>query len=160
MFGRWMHSLDDGPAEPLLDDLRVLGHREDDGEGEAILARQETAHLLAQRRWQHRDGALYEVDAGRPLPCIAVESSVGLDEVRHIGNVHTDVVRPVFVGLDGNSIVEVLRVLGINSEDTLAAEVLANFQLALGDAGKDGWSFDPMNGDRGELTSKAWAGGT
>ena len=43
-------SLDDGPPEPLLDDLRVLSHGEDDRERKAVLARQKTADLLAQRR--------------------------------------------------------------------------------------------------------------
>ena len=43
-------SLDDGPPEPLLDDLRVLSHSKDDRERKAVLARQKTADLLAQRR--------------------------------------------------------------------------------------------------------------
>lgn len=137
-------SLNNGPAEPLLDDLGLLRHGEDDGEGKALLAGEKTAELLAQSRRQHRDRALDEVDAGSALASIAVESGVGLDEVGHIGDVDTDVVRAVVVDLDGQGIVEILGGVGVDGEDALAAEILANLELSLGDTAYMG-SVDTKN---------------
>ena len=95
-----------------------------------------TANLFAQRRWQHWDGALHKVNARRPLPSIAVKSRVGLDEKRDIRDMYTDVIRAVLVNLDRHSIFEILGVLWVNGEDTLAAEVFADVELALRDAGR------------------------
>lgn len=129
-----IYSLYDGSAEPFLDYLCVLVHREDHREREAILSRQETAHLLAQRRRQHWNSTLNEIDTRCSLPGIAVKGSVGLDEVRYICDVHAYIVCAVLVGLDRNGVVEVFGVLWINSKGTLISKVLANFELALRDA--------------------------
>ena len=130
------NSLDDRPPKPLLDDLGIFRHRKDDREGQALLARKKTADLLAQSRREHWHRALHDVNARRPLPSIAVKSRVGLDEKRDIRDMYTDVIRAVLVNLDRHSIVEILGVLWVNGEDTLAAEVFADVELALRDAGR------------------------
>lgn len=125
--------LDDGPAKPLLDHLGLLSHRKDDREGEALLTTGETAELLAQCGRQHGDRALDEVDAGGTLTRVAIESSVRLHEVRDVCNMNADIIRPVFVDLDRQRVVDVLCAFRIYREDALAPEILANLELALGD---------------------------
>ena len=122
-------SLDDRPAEPFLDDLALFRHREDNREGKALLAGKKAAELLAQGGRKHRHGALDEVDTGSTLARIAVESSVGLDKVGNVGDVNPNVIRAVLVDLNGESVVEILGSVGIDSEDTLATEILANLEL-------------------------------
>ena len=131
-----MHSLDNRPAEPLLDDLGLLSHREDDGEGKAFLPREKTAELLAQGGRQHRDRALDEVHAGGALASITVEGSVGFDEVGDVGNVHADIVCTVVISLDGKRIVKILSVNWIDGKDTLATKVFADIKFSLGDTRK------------------------
>ena len=98
------------------------------------MTRQQTADLLAERRGQHGNGALHKVHACRALPSIAVKGSVGLDKVRDIGNVHANIVSAVVVRLDGEGIIEILRIFGVDRKDTLAAEILTSIELALGNA--------------------------
>ena len=74
---------------------------------------------------QHRDGTLHQVDAGCALASITIQGGVRLDEVRDVGDVHTDVVRTILVDLDRQSIVEVLRGIRVDGEGTLPTEVLA-----------------------------------
>ena len=45
----------------------------------------------------------------------------------------TDGERAVLVRLDGESIVQIPGISGIDAEDTVGAQILANFELAFGD---------------------------
>ena len=126
--------LDNSPAEPLLDDLSLLRHREYDREGKTLLAREKTAKLFAQSGRQHGDRALNEVHAGSTLASIAIKCSVGLYEVGDVRDVNTNVVGAVLVNLDGDGIIQILRGIGVDSEDALATQVLANLKLALRNA--------------------------
>ena len=128
--------LDDGPTEPLLDNFSLLGHREDDREGEALLTTGETAELLTQRGRQHGDRALDEVDAGGTLARVAIEGSVRLHEVRDVCDMNADIICPVFVDLDRQRVVDVFCGFRINRKDALAPEILANLKLALRDTKK------------------------
>ena len=130
------YSLDNRPAEPLLDDLRIFCHSKNDRERQALLSRKKTADLLAQCGRKHRHRALHKVNTRRPLPGVTIESRVGLDEERDIGDMHANIVRAVFVDSDGHGIVEVLSVLGIDGEDTLVAKVLTDVELAFRDTGR------------------------
>ena len=130
-------SPDDSLAKPLLHDLGLGSDGEDDGESQTVLTRIQTAQLLAQSRGQHRDGTLHQVDASSTLARIAVQSRVGFDEVRDIGNVHADVIRTILVDLDGQGIIEVLGCIRVDCEGTLSAEVLASLELVVGDAAND-----------------------
>ena len=130
------YALDDSSTEPLLDNLRVLRHREDNGKGETLLTGQQTADLLAKRRRQHWDSTLHEVHACRALPGVTVEGSVGFDEVGDVGNVHADIVCTVVISLDGKRIVKILSVNWIDGKDTLATKVFADIKFSLGDTRK------------------------
>ena len=147
--------LDDRSPEPLLDDLCVLSHREDDRECKALLAGKKTADLLAERRREHRDGTLHQVNTRSPLPGIAVESRIRLDEERDIGDMNTNVVGAVVIGLDGHGVVQILSVFRINGEDALAAKVLANIELALGDTSEFMSGMKSSIRDMA-LTTKVW----
>ena len=78
--------------------------------------------------------AMNEVHAGGALTGIAVKGRVRLDQVRNISDVHTDVVRAVLVEPDRQRIVEILGRLGVDREQALGTEVLANLKLALRNA--------------------------
>lgn len=97
------------------------------------MAGQETAELLAQSGGKHGDGTLHQVHASSTLTSVAVQSGVGLDEVRNVGDMDTDVVCAILVDLYGNCIVEILGRVGVDSECTLSAKILTNFKLAVGD---------------------------
>lgn len=128
------NSPNDSLAEPLLHDLGLRSDSEDDGERKTVLARSQTAQLLAQSRRQHRDGTLHQVYAGCTLASVTVKGGIRLDEVRDVGNMDANFVRAVLVDLDGQSIVQVLRGIRINGEGTLPAEILAGLQLVVRDA--------------------------
>jgi len=72
-------SLDDGPLEGRSNYSPISGDGEEDREGESLLSGDEAAELLAEGRRKHGNGSLNEVDGGRSLSSISIESSVGLD---------------------------------------------------------------------------------
>jgi hypothetical protein len=126
--------LDHCLAEPFVDYLAILGDGEDNRERKALQARLKTAELLGESRRQHWHSALHEIDTSRPLLCVTVQSSVGLNEMRDIGDVNTDVVAPILIVLDGQRIVEVLGSFGIDGEDTLLTQIFSYFELTLRNA--------------------------
>lgn len=128
------YSLDDSPAEPLLDHLSFLRHGKDNRERQTLLSRQQAAELLTQRRRKHGNRALHQVHTRCTLAGIAVQGSVGLDEVRYIRDVHSNIVGTILVDLDGYSVIEVLRSRGIDGEDTFSTQVLANLELTVRNA--------------------------
>lgn len=75
-----------------------------------------------------------EVNTGGTLTSIAVESSVGLDEVSDIGDVDTDVVCAILVERDRQSVVKILGSVGVDGENALLTEVLANLDFPFGNA--------------------------
>ena len=77
---------------------------------------------------------MYEVDAGRPLPCVAVESSVGLDEERNVRNMNTDVICTIFVEFDREGVIEIFSRVRIDGENTFGTKIPADFELSLRDA--------------------------
>ena len=96
--------------------------------------RDETAELLAQSRREHGNGSLDEIDASGTLASITVEGSIGLDEVRDIGNVNADFERPVLLGFDGESVIEITSVTGVDGEDPFSTKVTANINFTVGDS--------------------------
>lgn len=133
----WQHLLHDSPAKPLLHNLSLLSHGEDDGESKTLLSGKKTAELVAQSRRQHWYSPLNEVDTGSPLASITVKRGVGLDEVGYISNVNSNIVRAILVDLDRQSIVEIFGVVGIYGENTFTTKILANLKFALWDARVD-----------------------
>ena len=126
--------LDDRSAEPLVDDASILRQRKYDGECKSFFSRDKTAKLLTQRGRQHRHCTLDEVDTCSPLAGVAVEGSVGLDEIGNIGDVNTDVKGTVLVRCNGQRIIDVLGTTGVNGEEALGTQILANLEFALGNA--------------------------
>ena len=96
--------------------------------------RDETAELLAQSRREHGNGSLDEIDASGTLASITVEGSIGLDEVRDIGNVNADFERPVFLGFDGESVIEITSVTGVDGEDPFSPKVTADINFTVRDS--------------------------
>jgi len=98
------------------------------------MPRDQTTKLLAKCGRQHGNSTLDEINASGPFSGVAIQSSVRLDKIRNVGNVYTDVIGSVFIQLDGDSIIQVLRGVRINGEHTLTAQILADFQLPLRNA--------------------------
>lgn len=146
--------LDDSLAQPLVDDFTLLGHGKDSRERQTFDTRVETARLFTNGGRKHRDGALHEIHAVCPLASIAVKSSVRLDEVRNVSDVHSHIISPIVVGLNGQCIIKVLCSLGIDSKDTLFPKIPPNLNLPLWDTVND--IISPYLGrSNRELTSRA-----
>ena len=126
------HLLNNSPAKPLLDNLGLLRHRENDRERQALFTRQQTAKLFAERGRQHGHSALHKIDTSRALASITVKGSVRLDEVGDIRNVDSDIVSAILVNLDGDGVIEILGGLGIDSEGSLGTQIPADLELAVG----------------------------
>jgi hypothetical protein len=77
---------------------------------------------------------LDEVDASGTLASITVEGSIGLDEVRDVGNVNANFERAVILGFDGKSVIEITSVTGVDSEDSFSTKVTADINFTVGDS--------------------------
>lgn len=73
-----LYSLDDGLAEPSVEHFALGRHLEHDREREFVASRVERAQFFAQRRREHRHGALNEVDGRRTFASLSIERRVGL----------------------------------------------------------------------------------
>ena len=127
--------LDDGAAEPFLDNSSILGHRKDNRKRQPLFTRDETAQLFAKRRWQHGHCTLNQVDAGGALASITIQWSIGLNKEGNISNVNANVKGSVAIVLDRDCIVEVLGRVRIDGKNSVRTQIAANFELAFGDTG-------------------------
>ena len=65
---------------------------------------------------QHGDDGADEISAVAALLSLAVEGGVGLYIGAHIGDVHSHAQLAIFQQFEGEGVVEVLRIIGVDGE--------------------------------------------
>ncbi len=111
---------------------------EDDREGQLVLIGAERADEVAEPFGQHRYGAVDEIDGRGALHGLLVDDTPLGDIVRHVGDVHAHLVEPLVELLDGEGVVEVLGVGGVDGAGPRVAEVLALGHVLRRDLARDG----------------------
>ena len=114
-------------------------HLHDDRVGEFVLVGSQRADVVAQFLGQHGDGAVHQIDRGGTLVSLLVDDGAWGDIVAHVGDVHTDFPVSVLKFLDGQGVVKVLGVGGVDGERRHVAHVASAGNLLGGDAVVEGF---------------------
>jgi len=110
----------------------ILGHSKNHRKGEPVLARNQTTNLLTQVRRKHRYSSLHEVHARRSLTSVTIKRGVNFNEMRDVGDMHSNIISAVIIFLDRESIVKVTSANRVDCENAVFPEVTASFYLTLG----------------------------
>ena len=112
-------------------------HLEDGAVGQLLLAGAQRADEVAEPLGQHGDGAVDKVDAGGAPGRLAVDDGAFGDIVGHVGDVNAHLPQAAVKAADGERVVKVLGVAGVDGAGEHVAVVLAHGQVAGGDVGAD-----------------------
>ena len=116
---------DDRLTDFVVQNLTARVDVHDAGEGQAILLRVQGADAVAEHTWQHRDHAVREVDGGAAVQGFLIDQRVLLHIFRDIRDVDIEsVLLRRLVVLEGNGVVEVLRVLAVDGDGGELTEVV------------------------------------
>src|SRR5258707_10155592 len=111
----------------LLAGWREVDERSIDVADAALL---QAGEMVADQLRKHGDDALRQVNAGGALAGFAVERAARRDEMSHVGDVDAELpVAGFFVACQGNRVVEVACIHGVNSDDDFLGEILAAVQV-------------------------------
>ena len=139
--GEALAAADDGVGEAGGADFAAGGEGDVDALDEAILRFDEAAQAVRERVREHRDDAADEVGGVAAGAGLAVEGGAGADVGAHVGDVDADAQFAGGEALDGEGVVEVLGVVGVNGEGVDVAGVFAAGAVAGADFGGDGVGF-------------------
>ena len=124
LVGQPLRAADDGFREARGHDFSSLRDLGENREGQPLDLWFEAANPVAQRLGQHGNHAVGEIHAVASRLRLTVQSGLGLHIVRHIRNV--DANQPTRRrGFDIDRVVEILRVVGIDGENKMLAQILA-----------------------------------
>src|SRR5215471_8397106 len=93
---------------------------------EPIDSRIEAANAVAQPLRQHWDHAVGKINAVPASACLPIQRAAGLHVCSNIGDVHAELPPAVWKLLHVNSVVEIARVIGVNGNDELVAQIFAS----------------------------------
>ena len=130
--------VDDRAAEPLVEDLEILVHREDGREAEACLVGAQRAEFVREAFGEHRYGAVHQIDRRAAFDGFVIDHRVGLDVVGDVGDVDADLPDAVAHLADREGVVEVLGVGRVDREGHHLAEVAPPGDFVGRDAAVDG----------------------
>ena len=125
---------DNGMCKVPLLDVRLIVELEDNAVTEFLLVGTEGADEVAEALWQHRDGTINEVNAGGAGIGFLVDDRTFFHIVGDIGDMYADFPKATVELTDGEGIVEVLGILGVDGTGEDVAEVLAAVDLLLSDS--------------------------
>ncbi|XP_040494531.1 uncharacterized protein LOC121104636 [Ursus maritimus] len=104
--------------------VTALLNGEEEGDGQAVLARQEAERILAEARRQHRHGLpVRGVERDALSAGLQVQRPVPGDRAGHVGNVHGHLVPGAQIS-NAEGIIQVAGALGVHGEGQEAAAVL------------------------------------
>ena len=126
-------ALDDGVHDAVVQHFGLVVEGEDDAVCQLLFVGAEGAQKVAEAFGEHGDGAVYEVDRRGALLGFLVDDAAFLDVMRYVGDVHAHFPQPASQAADGQGVVEVLGVLGVDGEGGDVAEVLATGYFLGGD---------------------------
>ena len=128
-------AVDNALAHPHLQHRCLAVHLHHHAETKLVLVRPQRADAVAQLLWQHGDGAVHQIHARSSLVGLAVNCRAGFYIVRHIGDVYAHLHVAVFHCPEGQGIVKVLGIGGVDSERRDRAEVFPSLIVFLGGRG-------------------------
>ena len=111
-----------GEADGL--DFSALEDFGKDGERHAVDLRLETADAIAEGLREHRDDPVSQINAIPPRVRLAVDGGLGFHIVGHIGDMDADT-PAIGNAFNIDSVVEVLCVIRVDSENKTVAQILA-----------------------------------
>ena len=118
-------ALDDGMNNAMVEHVGILVHLEHDGIAELFLVGSERTDEVAETLWQHRNGAVHEIDGSGTLLRFLVDDGAFEHIMRHVSNMHTHFPHTLFHLANRQCVVEVLGIARVNREGEHIAEVLA-----------------------------------
>ena len=89
----------------------------------------EAANTVAQSLRQHRNDAVWQINAVTAPPRLAVQRAAWLYVSGNIGDVHAELPTAIWKLLHVDGIVEIPRVIGIDGDDELVAQIFASGDL-------------------------------
>ena len=107
-------------------DTTLVVNVEDDRVGELVLIGAQRTDVVAQALGQHGDGAVDKVYRCGAVLCLLVDDAVLAHVMGDIGNVYAHLPEVLSEGTDGESIVEVLGIVGVDG----AGEHIAHIESA------------------------------
>ena len=125
-------ALDHGVHHARVQHFGLVVHLEDDRVSQLFFVGTQGTEEVAQAFGQHGNGAVYEVDGCGALLGFLVDDASFLDIVGHVGNVHAHFPPSVLQAADGEGIVKVLGILGVDGKGRHPAEVFAAGNLCGG----------------------------
>ena len=128
-------AFDDGMHYARVLHFSLFRHFEDDGIGQLLFVGAEGADEVAQSFGEHRDGAVYEVDGCGTLLGFLVYDAALFHVMGHVGDMYAHFPKSLFQFADGEGVVEVLGIFGVDGEGGYAPEVLASGYFLGGDFG-------------------------
>ena len=126
-----LDAADDRVRELGLHQTRVRCEFADDGLDQAIFGFDERAEAAGERMGEHRDDRADEVGGVAAFARFDVEGRASLHVGGHVGDVDTHADIAVRHALDGQGIVEILRVIRVDGDRRNLAEVFAADAIGL-----------------------------
>ena len=108
-----------------LINMHLAGHRQ------AVLACVQAADTVRQALRQHRQHAVDKINAGAAVACFLIQNAVLGNIIADVRNINAQQIFIFAQLLYVNSIVQILRVLAVDSNDSALTQVTAACQLAL-----------------------------
>ena len=124
---------DDRVAEPLLVDFGLVVEVKDGTVAEFVLVGTERAEVVGECFGKHRDSAIDEIDGSASAVGLRVDAAAGLHVVGDVGDVDAHAVETALKHLEGEGVVEVLGIGGVDGEGGHVAEVAAAQDLLFRD---------------------------
>lgn len=122
-------ALDDGVYDTRMLDFPFFRHFEDYGISQFFFVGTEGTDEIAQPFGQHRYGAVHKVNGGGPFLGFLVDDTAFFHVMGDVGNVYAYLPQIVFQSADGQGIVKVLCILGVDGEGGDVPEILASGNL-------------------------------
>ena len=116
----------------MLENLRPVVDREDDGHTEFVLVWPEGAEVVAQFLGQHRQNPIDQIDTCTAFVCLVVGFRAGLDIIGNIGNMDAYLHRAVVQTHKTQGIVKILGIGRVDGEcENLAHIATANYLVGI-----------------------------
>ena len=114
---------DDGVGYLMILHAPLVINMEKHGIGKLVFVGAERADVVAQALGKHGDGAVDEIYRGGAVLCLLVDDAVLAYVVGDVGNVYAHLPEVLAEGTDGEGIVKVLGIVGVDGEGKHVAHV-------------------------------------
>ena len=131
VIGHPLFRLDDAFVERVIEHITAARYVQHDADGETVHVGIQRAEMVGDLLRKHRQHAVGKVNRGAPISRFRVHGRVGRNKVRHIGNMHAKLKRPIANRLDIDGIVEVARGFRIDGDRVPLSEIITPDEVLL-----------------------------